>query len=192
MDENHATSAPDRPVLLGPYMRALKRGDIDAAAAIVQLAETDIALERVLIAANEVFLEQIDHIVAEIPTWDGDRRLTSVEAPPQKRSGGVVSSRNSNRRGPTWLGTVAAIVLIAALLAGFFALFSARGHFGQPAAEGTPEPTVISTTTQTRPTIVVATEAGVITAVNEDDGTIRWRQNGPPLDSLARSKDTVY
>lgn len=206
MDENHASGAPDRPALLRRYMRALEGGDIDIATTIVQLAETDAALERILLAANDVFLEQLDHSAVEITQREDARPLRSVEAPSQGVSRTMSHPQPRTRRSPRWLGTVAAALLVAALLASFFALLSGRGPFGRPASDSTPEPTISSTTAPTSvsttptahpttpatTTIVVSTENGTVTAINENDGTTQWRLSGSPTDSLARNTDVVY
>ena len=201
MDKNSATAAGGQPAALRRYMGALEHGDLDTIAAIVRLAETDPALERMLLAINEAYVAQQDSVP------DGEMGLATEEGPLQResavawqaeqprRAGHIWSTRPLHAPRPGWLSTVAAVLALVVVLSGFFAVFSSRGVSGL--SQGTPTPPSVAATDQ--PTvapgdtmIIAGTQQGHVFAMRTDTGAVIWRWNGGTLDSLVGSATTVY
>lgn len=193
MDRDSTIETGSWLTALRRYMRALEHGDLDAIAAIVRLAETDVALERMLLAINEAYMEQQDSAP------DGDMGLAADDRPlqrkPADRARHVWPTRRSRAPRPGRLSTFAAVLALVAVLGGFITVLSSRGVSGPsqgvptlpPVAE-TDQPTVA----QGGATIVAGTQQGRVFALRTDTGAVAWRWNGRTVDTLVRSATTVY
>jgi outer membrane protein assembly factor BamB len=179
-------------------MGALEHGDLDTIAAIVRLAETDPALERMLLAINEAYLAQQDSTPdgeVGLATEEGSLQRQSAVAQQDEQAGHVWSTRPL--RAPRWgrFSTVAAVLALVAVLSGFIAVFSSRGVSRLSQGTPTPPPVVATNEPTVAPgdTIIVAgTQQGRVFAMRVDTGAVVWHWNSGTLDSFVGSATTVY
>lgn len=198
MSRDRATETAARTTALRRYMWALEHGNLDVIAAIVQHAETDATLERMLLDVNEEYMQQQDSIPGgEMGSADADRTAKSDLASPlhAEREQGVWSARRSLSSRPRWLSTFAAVLALVAVLSGFIAVFWSRGISESSQKVPTPPPVIQSeqpTEAPGVPMIFVGNWGGLVAAVRTETGAVAWRWNGHTVDSLAQSAGTIY
>ncbi len=126
------------------YSSALEQGDFDAVATVLREAETDEALERMILEVNDVYRAELGGQPVEARTGEHPFQLTGRRAAWRRRRGGDMADTKSSstrrpllggrRLAPGWIvgGVVTAMVvtcLAAALLAG-----ALRGGVGRQLA----------------------------------------------------------
>jgi PQQ-like domain len=183
-----------RVLALRSYMRALEQGDLDAVATIARFAETDEALERMLLAVNEAYLGEAvpaaheSASLAFIADTGISKRTTEASAPR------IGSQRHRRLPSPRWLGTLVAALLLIALIGGFFALFTGHGSTGPQNGSHTPTAATHPTAPALgSPTIIVGKQEsmGHVYALS-GSGSVIWDWSDGSVDTFVVSSDTVF
>jgi outer membrane protein assembly factor BamB len=197
-DNNGATDFSARLTTLRHYMRALEYGDLDAVAAVVRQAETDAALEQMVLATNETYLDQrgLSRSVSNTRAWPVSTAPRPVEFTQERQP-----DSRAYWPGPRWLGALAAVLLITALVGGFFVLFSRHSFLGSsptPTSQPTrvcsaaPTATGVPSARDSATMVVGSQQEGRIIALASGDGAIVWQWPSGYPDMIVRSADIVY
>lgn len=169
--------------MLRHYMHALESSDVDAVARIVHLAETDEALERMVLVANDAYLEHLATGSKADTTSATDRVGTTLLPQTPYTVPLTPPTTAPHHRRQRWPGTLVAALLVIALLSGFFALYSGHAIFGPFTNHLTPDYS----------TIIVARRApGHVYSLHTSTGAVIWNWSDTVIKSIIRSNDTVY
>jgi outer membrane protein assembly factor BamB len=183
MNSDNARDMAEGLTMLRRYMDAMESSDLDTVARIVHLAETDEALERMVLVANDAYLEHLATASKADTTPATDRVDTPLLSQTPYTFPPTPPTTAPPHRGPRWLGTLVAALLVIALLSGFFALYSGHSIFGQFINHLTPDNSTI---------IVARQKPGRVYALHASTGSVIWSWSDVVILSIIRSNDAVY
>lgn len=106
------------------YLDALDSGDIDGIIASLQQAVYDAPLDRMLVDAHQAYFQEEQAQQDELAEIEAQNTVSVPVVPLKPRK--VKHNQKPRQRAPLWLQTLAAVLIVGALIGSFAALLAAR------------------------------------------------------------------